>query len=81
MSNIWGCKIARGALVVPHMLFVDDSYLYCKATEESAQHVLNLLNCFRQASGQQVNLAKSSVFFSFNFNGFVRQVVYSFFRC
>uniref|UniRef100_A0A803P8S6 Reverse transcriptase domain-containing protein n=1 Tax=Cannabis sativa TaxID=3483 RepID=A0A803P8S6_CANSA len=29
---IHGCKVSNGALRVSHMLFADDSYLYCKAT-------------------------------------------------
>ncbi|KAL8148706.1 hypothetical protein AgCh_005895 [Apium graveolens] len=48
------------------MLFADDSYLYCKANETEADHVLTLLQNFERASGQKVNLNKSVVFFSSN---------------
>ncbi|XP_062088916.1 uncharacterized protein LOC133795483 [Humulus lupulus] len=61
-----GCRVARGAPVVSHLLFVDDSYLYCRALEEEATKVNLLLKWFEKGSGQQVNLAKSSVFFSTN---------------
>lgn len=66
VGRIHGCKVARGALIVSHMLFTDDSYLYKKATEEEARNVLELVQCFQLASGKQVNLDKSTVFFSAN---------------
>lgn len=61
-----GCRVARGAPFITHMLFADDSYLYCKADEEGANIVKEILQSFQIASGQQVNLNKSSVFFSTN---------------
>ena len=36
---IHGCKVANGAPRVSHMLFADDSYLYCKATIPEATKV------------------------------------------
>uniref|UniRef100_A0A803PW73 Reverse transcriptase n=1 Tax=Cannabis sativa TaxID=3483 RepID=A0A803PW73_CANSA len=66
--NGWlhGCKVANGAPRITHMLFADDSYLYCKATLQEAQRIQELLLKFESASGQQVNFAKSSIFFSNN---------------
>ncbi|XP_030479471.2 uncharacterized protein LOC115696725 [Cannabis sativa] len=61
-----GCRVARGAPMVSHMLFADDSYVYCKANEREAQNVIRLLHSYALASRQQVNFAKSSVFFSKN---------------
>ncbi|XP_062074996.1 uncharacterized protein LOC133779006 [Humulus lupulus] len=60
------CKVARGAPVVSQMLFADDSYLYCQATEGEVRNVLELLDSCEKASGQKINLDKSSVFFSTN---------------
>lgn len=51
---------------VDHMLFADNSFLYCKATVSQAEHVLRLLQIFERASGQKVNLDKSFMFFSSN---------------
>lgn len=48
------------------MLFADDSYIYCRANEEEARRVLEMLKVFENAAGQKVNLDKSSVFFSKN---------------
>lgn len=61
-----GCKIAQGAPVISHMLFADDSYIFCRATVEEASRVLEILRTFENAAGQKVNLDKSSVFFSKN---------------
>ncbi|KAL8155862.1 hypothetical protein AgCh_001058 [Apium graveolens] len=63
---IRGCKIARGAPVISHMLFADDSYLYCRANEMEARNIKKLLSVFEGASGQKVNASKSSIFFSTN---------------
>ncbi|KAM6559477.1 hypothetical protein CsatA_028716 [Cannabis sativa] len=63
---IQGCKVARGAPSITHMLFADDSYLFFQATTEAATSVNTLLHTFQMASGQQVNFSKSSIFFSPN---------------
>ncbi|KAM6586543.1 hypothetical protein CsatA_009148 [Cannabis sativa] len=75
---IHGCKVANGAPRVSHMLFADDSYLYCKATLEESRCIQELLRKFELASGQQVNLAKSSIFFSGNTTPSVRSQVCTF---
>lgn len=48
------------------MLFVDDSYLYCKAETEEASKVIQLLNVYEMASGQRINRSKYTVVFSAN---------------
>ncbi|XP_060972012.1 uncharacterized protein LOC115716546 [Cannabis sativa] len=63
---IHGCKVANGAPIVSHMLFANDSFLYCKATEQEVANIQQMLDVFAKASGQQVNFTKSSVFFSTN---------------
>uniref|UniRef100_A0A803PI32 Reverse transcriptase domain-containing protein n=1 Tax=Cannabis sativa TaxID=3483 RepID=A0A803PI32_CANSA len=70
-----GCHVARGAPMVSHMLFADDSYVFCKANEYESQNVIRLLNSYELASGQQVNFTKSSVFFSKNTTVAVRDRV------
>lgn len=61
-----GIKVCNKAPSITHMFFADDSYLYCKANMEEANRVSSMLQCFENASGQKVNTAKSSVFFSSN---------------
>ncbi|XP_030502725.2 uncharacterized protein LOC115717895 [Cannabis sativa] len=73
-SSRWltGCKVARSAPTISHLLFADDSYIYCQATDEEASRVLSLLRFFEDASGQKVNLHKSSAFFSSNTSSVTR---------
>lgn len=61
-----GCKVANGAPSISHILFVEDSYLYCKATTTKTSRVCQLSHTFKAARGQQVNRQKSSIFFSKN---------------
>ncbi|XP_074351785.1 uncharacterized protein LOC141690929 [Apium graveolens] len=45
--------VSYEAPTILHMLFADDSYLYCRANMEEANGLLNLLQVFEGASGQQ----------------------------
>ncbi|XP_062089159.1 uncharacterized protein LOC133795722 [Humulus lupulus] len=76
-GRLTGCKVARSAPVISHMLFADDSYLFCKSSMEEVIHVGELLHFYQLASGQQINLAKSSVFFSTNTRAETRQNICS----
>lgn len=59
---IHGIKVCRHAPSISHMLFADDSYLYCKSNQDEARRVMELLRLFEHASGQQISVEKSSVF-------------------
>lgn len=48
---IQGVRICRKAPSITHMLFADDSYIYCQATENEAQRIAELLQTFERASG------------------------------
>lgn len=63
---IRGVRVCKHAPSINHMLFADDSYLYCKAGVNEAQCMLEILSKFEMASGQKVNTSKSSIFFSTN---------------
>uniref|UniRef100_A0A803NGT2 Reverse transcriptase domain-containing protein n=1 Tax=Cannabis sativa TaxID=3483 RepID=A0A803NGT2_CANSA len=73
--RIRGCKVANRAPVISHMLFADDSYVYCRANENEASNVIQLLSIFENASGQTVNFDKSSLFFSSNTLPTVRSLI------
>lgn len=49
-----------------HLFFVDDSIIFSKATFPKAQLIRNIFHDYASASGQVVNLSKSSLFFSPN---------------
>lgn len=63
---IRGIRVARGAPAISHMFFADDTYIYCQAKADIAHQVTELLHTFEKASGQKINIDKSSVFFSRN---------------
>ena len=56
--------MAPSAPPVNHLLFADDSLLFFKANGEGASEVNLVLDQYCQASGQRINHAKSSIFFS-----------------
>lgn len=72
---IRGISVCRRAPVITHMLFADDSCVYCKASTGEAWRIIELLGKFERASGQNVNLQKSTVFFSSNTIGYNREEI------
>jgi len=49
-----------------HLLFVDDCFLFCRATKREVNALKNILSIHEDASGQQINFQKSEIFFSRN---------------
>ena len=61
-----GVKICRGCPRLSHLFFANDSLIFCKATFEECDELQRLLKVYEKASGQQLNRAKTSLFFSSN---------------
>ena len=61
-----GIQIARGAPSISHLFFVDDSIFFTKATCQQSNKIVQILHLYGEASGQQVNFAKSELSFSPN---------------
>ena len=49
-----------------HLFFADDSLLFCKASSQECQKLVEILKLHKDASGQKINVDKSYVFFSHN---------------
>ena len=49
-----------------HLLFADDSLLFCEAITTEWQNLLDLLALYKKASGQAINRQKTTLFFSPN---------------
>ncbi|GAU18647.1 hypothetical protein TSUD_124800 [Trifolium subterraneum] len=65
-GDVHGARICRGTPEVSHLLFADDCFLFCRASVVEVNHLMNILHTYELASGQEINLAKSEVFFSRN---------------
>ncbi|XP_042962497.1 uncharacterized protein LOC122296769 [Carya illinoinensis] len=58
--------VCRGAPKINHLMFADDSVLFCRATAQTNRNILHLLEVYEKASGQMVNKEKTSMVFSKN---------------
>ena len=47
-----------------HLLFVDDSLLFCRANSKECSKMLELLSLYEEVSGQKINREKTALFFS-----------------
>ena len=63
-GDIHGFSLCRRGPKLTHLLFADDSLLFCRATVEECANVLNILEAYERASGQKVNRNKTALFFS-----------------
>ena len=59
-----GISVCREGLELSHLFFADDSLIFCRATENECQTLLNILANYESASGQQINKTKTTLFFS-----------------
>ena len=57
---------SQHGVCISHLLFVDDSLLFCQATVEECQRLLDLLGKYEAVFGQTINRQKTSLFFSKN---------------
>ena len=65
-GNIQGISVSGGAPQISHLLFVDDSIVFCRATVEEGRKILKVLEDYEVESGQRLNKEKTSLFFSKN---------------
>ncbi|VVA33480.1 PREDICTED: reverse mRNAase [Prunus dulcis] len=63
---IQGIRLAPGGTLLLHLIFADDTLLFLKANEQNGNNITRIFHDFCHASGQQVSLEKSSVYFSPN---------------
>ena len=66
LGELEGIAICRRGPRISHLFFVDNSIIFCKATRVECDALLRVLNVYEQASGQQHNRAKTTLFFSKN---------------
>ena len=59
-----GVKVCRDASSVTNLLFADDSLILMKVNVTNVVCLKSILDLYYEASGQQVSVEKSSIFFS-----------------
>lgn len=74
-GRLRGIKAARYSPSVNHLLFADDSLVFCEANSDDARTVSNILKQYEAASGQKVNTEKSGTLFSPNMDEQVRNSI------
>ena len=63
-GDIYGVKVCRGSLILTHLLFVDNCFLFCKANNNESNILKHILDTYDKASGQLISYQKSKVYFS-----------------
>jgi hypothetical protein len=80
LGSLHGIKIARMSPSISHLLFADDVMIFSKANRTEANVILKCLSLYSLWSGQCINHAKSSIFFSKNCKPAVKASVNSVLR-
>ncbi|XP_059668770.1 uncharacterized protein LOC132313844 [Cornus florida] len=64
-GHFFGIRMNRGP-TISHLLFADDSLVFCKANDRELNVLKQLLIRYERLTGQQINYSKSSIIFSAN---------------
>ncbi|CAL2268930.1 unnamed protein product [Prunus armeniaca] len=65
-ETLQGVSICRGAPPVPYLFFVNDCFLFARATLDNCRAITAALAWYESVSGQKVNFQKSAICFSKN---------------
>ena len=74
-NQVHGLLSCRGGVKISHLLFADDTLLFCEARTRECQNLLAILAQYEVASDQAINRQKTTFFFSWNIALEVRQEI------
>ena len=80
VRKITGVAASRSGLKLTHLFFADDSLFFRQATMENCEAMGSILQQYKYASGQQLNRAKTSIFFTKNTAEDMRRRIQGFFQ-
>ena len=63
-GKLRGLQVSQKSPYVNHLLFADDTMLFCKTNVRNCRELSSILRRYEQSSGQSINLDKSTVTFS-----------------
>ena len=65
-GRLHGVAVCRNAPCITNLFFADNSLIFCQANKDEVQVVSDTLQLYAKASGQCINLEKSSAYFNSN---------------
>ena len=74
-KQLQGILSCRNGVQISHLLFTDDSLLFCQASIEECQQPITILEQYERTLGQAINRDKTSLFFSKNTRAEVRDTI------
>ncbi|XP_019189848.1 PREDICTED: uncharacterized protein LOC109184306 [Ipomoea nil] len=60
-GKLHGISVARNAQLISHLFFADDIFIFFKANVEEAKDLRHLLQVYEKATGQCMNMEKSTL--------------------
>ncbi|XP_010513742.1 PREDICTED: uncharacterized protein LOC104789794 [Camelina sativa] len=74
-GRLTGLKLTPECPSIQHLLFADDSLFLCRASLLECSNLLQCLRLYGDASGQEINLQKSSITFGKKLDPYMRRVI------